>query len=65
MYKSGGKMRSASDQIAINREKANDQIKVNKYKSFDKNWENQNKAVSKAIGKMHDRVYNILMKILS
>ncbi len=64
-YKSGGKMRSASDQIAINREKANDQIKVNKYKSFDKNWEDQNKAVRKAIGKMHDRVYNILMKILS
>ena len=64
-YKSGGKMRSASDQIAINREKANDQIRVNKYKSFDKNWEDQNKAVRKAIGKMHDRVYNILMKILS
>lgn len=64
-YKSGGKMRSASDQIAINREKVNDQIKVNKYKSFDKNWEDQNKAVRKAIGKMHDRVYNILMKILS
>lgn len=65
IYKSGGKMRSASDQIATNREKANDQIKVNKYKSFDKNWEDQNKAVRKAIGKMHDRVYNILMKILS
>lgn len=65
IYKSGGKMRSASDQIAINREKANDQIKVNKYKSFDKNWEDQNKAVRKAIGKMNDRVYNILMKILS
>ena len=65
IYKSGGKMRSASDQIAINREKANDQIRVNKYKSFDKNWEDQNKAVRKAIGKMHDRVYNILMKILS
>lgn len=65
IYKSGGKMRSASDQIAINREKANDQIKVNKYKSFDKNWEDQNKAIRKAIGKMNDRVYNILMKILS
>lgn len=65
MYKSGGRMRSASDQIAINKEKANDQIKINKYKTFDKNWEDQNKSVRKAIGKMHDRVYNILMKILS
>ena len=65
LHKSGGKMRSTSDQIAINREKANDQIRVNKYKSFDKNWEDQNKSVRKAIGKMHDRVYNILMKILS
>jgi hypothetical protein len=37
MYKSGGRMRSASDQIAINKEKANDQIKINKYKTFDKN----------------------------
>ena len=37
----------------------------NKYKTFDKNWEDQNKSVRKAIGKMHDRVYNILMKILS
>lgn len=65
MFKSGGKVRSAKDQMLINAAKANDQIKVNKHKSFDKNWESNNTSVRKAIGKMHDRVYNILMKILS
>lgn len=65
LYKSGGKMRSAADQIMINKSKANDQIKINKNKSFDKNWEDTNKSVRKAVGKMHDRVHDILMKILS
>jgi hypothetical protein len=65
IFKSGGKVRSAKDQMLINASKANEQIKVNKHKSFDKNWESNNTSVRKAIGKMHDRVYNILMKILS
>lgn len=54
MFKSGGSLRSTSDQI-----------KINKHKAFDQNWVNNNKAVSRAIEKLNDRAYNILMKILS
>lgn len=54
MFKSGGSLRSTSDQI-----------KINKHKAFDQNWVNNNKAVRRAIEKLNDRAYNILMKILS
>lgn len=54
MFKSGGSLRST-----------NDQIKINKHKAFDQNWVNNNKAVRRAIEKLNDRAYNILMKILS
>jgi hypothetical protein len=35
-FKSGGKMRSTSDLIAINKAKTSDQIRVNKAKSQDR-----------------------------
>ena len=54
MFKSGGSLRSTGDQI-----------KINKHKAFDQNWVNNNKAVRRAIEKLNDRAYNILMKILS
>lgn len=54
MFKSGGSLRSTSGQI-----------KINKHKAFDQNWVNNNKAVRRAIEKLNDRAYNILMKILS
>ena len=53
-FKTGGRVRSASDQI-----------RINKHKSFDQNWQDSNKAARKAIDKMNDRVHDILMKILS
>lgn len=52
--KNGSKLRSAEDQI-----------KINRHKSVDQNWVNSNKAVNKAIEKLNDRVHAILMKILS
>lgn len=52
--KNGSKLRSAEDQI-----------KINRHKSVDQNWINSNKAVNKAIEKLNDRVHAILMKILS
>lgn len=63
--KTGGKMRSASEQITINREKADDQIRINKAKSQDKQWENSQKEARKALEKMSDRVHDLLMKMLS
>lgn len=54
MFERGGKIRSTSDQI-----------KINKHKSFDRNWVDSNKAVRRAIEKMNDKVYGIIMKILS
>jgi hypothetical protein len=54
MFKSGGSLRSASEQI-----------KINKHKALDQNWVNGNKSVRKAIDKMSDRVHRIIMKILS
>lgn len=63
--KKGGSLRPASEQIAINREKASDQIRVNKAKSQDKQWENSQKEARKALDKMSDRVHDILMKLLS
>lgn len=54
MFKSGGSLRSASEQI-----------KINKHKVLDQNWVNSNKSVRKAIDKMSDRVHRIIMKILS
>lgn len=53
-FKSGGKVRSAQEQI-----------KINKHKALDQNWVNSNKSVRKAIDKMSDRVHRIIMKILS
>lgn len=63
--KKGGSLRTVSEQIAINREKASDQIRVNKAKSQDKIWENDLKDARKALDKMSDRVHDILMKLLS
>ena len=65
VFKSGGKMRSTSDLIAINREKASDQIRVNKAKSQDRIWESSLKDARKALDKMSDRTHKILMKLLS
>lgn len=36
-FKSGGKIRSAGEQISINSSKASDQIRVNRAKAFDRN----------------------------
>lgn len=52
--KNGSKLRSAEDQI-----------KINRHKSVDQNWVNSNKTVNEAIEKLNDRVHAILMKILS
>jgi hypothetical protein len=63
--KSGGSLRPAADQIRINSRKAEDQIRVNKHKTFDKNWIDNNKEIHKALGKMSDRVHDLVMKMLS
>ena len=61
----GSKLRPASEQIAINREKAKDQMQINKEKSYNKMWENELKDARKALEKMSERTHRILMKLLS
>lgn len=53
-FKSGGSIRSAKEQVDVNRNK-----------SFDQNWVNHNKSVRKAIDKMNDNVHRLLIKMLS
>lgn len=52
--KSGGKMRSAKDQININKHKAHDQ-----------NWVKSNESVRKAVSQLNKQAFEILMKLLS
>lgn len=52
--KSGGKIRSAKDQISINKHKAHDQ-----------NWVKSNESVRKAVSQLNKQAFEILMKLLS
>lgn len=63
--KKGGSLRPASEQIAIDREKAFNKIQVNKSRTQDRIWEASIKDARKALDKMSDRTHKILMKLLS